>query len=214
MEELTMAERKKITKIMAQRCQKAKKKEKGKILDGIVALIGYNRCYASWVLRNYGRKVLVYDNGKRTIFIGERNLLKKRSKRKIYDENVLVALKKIWAILDFPCSKRLVDYMKDIIPVLERHNEIKLDKETRGKLNKISARTIDRILKEEKKKWEIRGKKTKPGSLLKSQIPIRTFSEWDEKRAGFIEMDLVSHNGGDGKGIYVQTLDATDILTG
>lgn len=215
MEGLTMAERKKITKIMAQRYQKANKKEKGRILDEIVALVGYNRCYASWVLRNYGRKVLVYDNGKRTIFIGERNLPKKRSKRKIYDENVLVALKKIWAILDFPCSKRLVDYMKDIIAVLERHNEIKLDKETREKLNKISARTIDRLLKHEREKWQIKGKKrTKPGSLLKSQIPIRTFSEWDEKRPGFIEMDLVSHDGGDGKGIYAQTLDATDILTG
>jgi len=70
-------------------------------------------------------------------------------------------------------------------------------------------------LKDERKKWQVRGKSTtKPGTLLKSQIPIRTFSEWNENKPGFIEVDLVGHDGGYLDGFYIQTLTATDIHTG
>ncbi|WP_083816150.1 integrase catalytic domain-containing protein [Thermodesulfobium narugense] len=55
---------------------------------------------------------------------------------------------------------------------------------------------------------------TKPGSLLKSQIPIRTFSEWDESIPGYLEIDLVGHEGGDLRGEFIQTLTAVDICTG
>jgi len=95
-------------------------------------------------------------------------------------------LKKIWYILDFPCGRRLADYMGEILPKLEKCGEIEVNEEVRGKLLKISGRTI-----------RIKGKKgTKPGSLLKSQIPIRTFADWNEKMPGFIEVDLVDHSGG------------------
>ena len=87
--------------------------------------------------------------------------------------------------------------MGEILPKLEKCGEIEVKKEVREKLLKISGRTIDRILREEKKKWRIKGRKgTKPGSLLKSQIPIRTFADWNEKMPGFIEIDLVDHSGG------------------
>jgi len=56
---------------------------------------------------------------------------------------------------------------------------------------------VDRLLKLERKKFQLRpGPRTKPATLLKSQVAVRTFSEWDEKRAGFGEIDLVSHDGG------------------
>jgi hypothetical protein len=55
---------------------------------------------------------------------------------------------------------------------------------------------------------------TKPGTLLKHQIPIRTFAEWDEAQPGFVEIDMVAHDGGLAVGDYCQTLDLTDICTG
>jgi len=92
-----------------------------------------------------------------------------------------------------------------------------VDREIKEKLLSISASSIDRILKEEKKVWEIKKKRkgyTRPGTLVKHQIPIRTFSEWDEKIPGFVEMDLVDHSGGVERGIFAQTLDMTDVCTG
>ena len=55
---------------------------------------------------------------------------------------------------------------------------------------------------------------TKPGSMLKRQIPIRTFAEWDDARPGFCEVDLVAHDGGSGTGEFCQTLDLTCVATG
>jgi len=213
--EISMGVRKVISKEVAKRYQKARKREKSKILDEFVELTGYNRKYGSWLLRNWGREVVVWRGSKRIVFIGDIKKQKKRQGKRFYDKEVEEALKKIWYILDFLCGRRLADYMEEILPKLEKLGEIEINPEVRKKLLKISGRTIDRILKEEKKKWRIKGKKgTKPGSLLKSQIPVRTFTDWNEKMPGFIEVDLVDHSGGVERGIFAQTLDATDILTG
>jgi len=89
-----------------------------------------------------------------------------------------------------------------------------LDKETKRKLIGISPATIDRMLAPMRKRYQLRARsQTKPGTLLKHQIPIRTFSDWDEQRPGFIEIDLVSHEGGNARGDYAYTLDATDVCT-
>jgi len=213
--EISMVVRKVISKEVAKRYQKARKREKSKILDEFVELTGYNRKYGSWLLRNWGREVVVWTGSKRIVFIGDIKKQKKRQGKRFYDKEVEEVLKKIWYILDFLCGRRLADYMEEILPKLEKCGEIEINPEVRKKLLKISGRTIDRILKEEKKKWRIKGKKgTKPGSLLKSQIPVRTFTDWNEKIPGFIEVDLVDHSGGVERGIFAQTLDATDILTG
>jgi hypothetical protein len=72
-----------------------------------------------------------------------------------------------------------------------------------------SAPTIDRLLQPEREKMKLKGRSgTKPGTLLKHQIPVRTFSEWDDKRPGFLEIDL-----GYPKGDFIQTLNMTDIAT-
>ena len=121
----------------------------------------------------------------------------KRKKKKIYDQEVFIPLKKIWKICDYICSKRLAPYLEEIIPVLEKYGEIKLDAKVREKLFKISADTIDRMFAETRKKYRIKGRSTtKPGTLLKKSIPIRTFADWNEKVPGFFEVDLVSHDGG------------------
>lgn len=213
---LTMQEKKAITREVARRYQKASKNEKGLILDEFIKLTGYTRCYAAFVLRNWGRKINLRLNGEKLIVVlgqgGKRGI---RKRKRTYDQSVLAALKKTWATCDCICGKRLAPYLAEVVPVLERFGELKIDQETRKKLFKISPATIDRILAPEKAKFELKGRSTtKPGTLLKHQIPIRTFSDWDEKRPGFLEVDLVSHDGGSLSGDFIQTLDATDVLTG
>ncbi|HEX7295096.1 MAG TPA: transposase family protein [Pyrinomonadaceae bacterium] len=190
----------------------ASKKEKGKILDQFIATTGYSRWYARLVLRHEGRRV---QTDKKTILLAVRERAKaKRQRRSLYDEKVQVALVKLWRIMDYICGKRLQPLLPELITVLERHNEFSCDRETRAKLLQISPATIDRLLQPERRKHELRGRAgTKPGTLLKKQIPIRTFAEWDELRPGFAEIDLVGHDGGVAAGDYCQTLDLTDIAT-
>ena len=79
----------------------------------------------------------------------------------------------------------------------------------------ISAATIDRLLAKERKKYRIKGRSTtKPGTLLKKSIPIRIFADGDEAKPGFFEVDLVSPDGGDPKGDFIQSLNFSDITTG
>jgi Integrase core domain len=203
-----MGEGRAVVKATARRYQRGQKKEKQKILDELVKLTGYNRCYARRVLRNQGRR----GKGQRKQISGERG----RSRRgKQYDERVLVALRRIWLILDFICGKRLVAIMPEVLKRLEYFSELKVDARTRQKLLRISAATIDRLLGPERRKHQLRGRaRTRPGTLLKKQIPLRTFSEWNEQRPGFVEIDLVAHDGGMGAGEYLYTLDMTDVYSG
>src|SRR5262249_30315952 len=115
-------------------------------------------------------------------------------------------------ILGVSCGKRLKTALPEVIPKLEAWGELKLSPDVRSKLMRISASTIDRLLANERKRLELKSRSgTKPGTLLKKQVPIRTFSEWDESRPGFMEIDLVSHGGGDEGGDFCQTLSATDV---
>lgn len=209
---LTMKERKSVTAVVAVRYRKARKKDKGPILDEFSQLTGYNRSYAAWVLRNCGKRIRI-DN--KLVIVGDRGKKIRRNKPRSYDEMVLRALRKIWVIMDCMCGKRLVGVIGELIPVLEEHGEIGVDTRTKQKLLKISASTIDRALAPERKRMLSRRRsRTKPGTLLKHQIPIKTFSEWDEQRPGFVEIDLVGHDGGNISGDYIQTLDVTDVCTG
>jgi hypothetical protein len=213
---LTMSEKKALTRQTAARYRKSGKKQKGKILDEFVAATGYTRKYAGWILRNVGKKRIVYLNGELVeLVVGQPRKKRRKPREKIYDEQVFKALKKIWAIFDCICGKRLVVVLRTMLPVLEKFGEIDLNEEMAGKLQRISAATIDRLLAKEKKDLTIKGRgHTKPGTLLKHQIPIRTFSGWDEAKPGFVELDLVGHEGGNGQGEFCFTLNLTDVDTG
>jgi len=106
--------------------------------------------------------------------------------------------------------------MAEAIEKITKHNEIGILPSVREKLLKISASTIYRLLKLEKERYRLgKGKKgTKPGTLLKKSIPIRTFSDWDEKKPEFLEADLVGHDGGSSYGDFAQSLNFVDVLTG
>ena len=216
---LSMRQKQAVTREKAKKYTRASKKEKGKILDDLIDLTGYNRSYAATVLRQAAiTKKKTVRCGKTTVTLVEDGRMKRkkraRKRPRKYDKDVLKPLKKIWDIFDCICGKRLAPYLPEAIPVLERFKEIELDDEVREKLLEISAATIDRLLALVKKQYQIKARSnTKPGSLLKHQVPVRTFSEWDEKKPGFVEIDLVSHEGGNASGDFMHTLDVTDVYT-
>jgi len=89
-----------------------------------------------------------------------------------------------------------------MIEKLEKHEELVLSQEVRRKLLAISPATMDRLLQKEKPKLTpISRSYTKPGTLLKHQILVHTFADWDEKRPGFCEIDLVAQDGGNPGGV-------------
>lgn len=206
---LTMGERRSVTEVTAGRYRRLGKKGKGRILDEFVQVTGYNRTYARYVLRCSGRKIYA---GAR-VYVGRAG--PRAARKKEYDGRVLTVLKEVWKIFDYICGKRLAPVMGEMVERLEHFGEIEADAETLEKLGRISAATIDRLLAAERKKYQLRGRSgTRPGSLLKKQIPMRTFSEWDERQPGFVEIDLVGHDGGQASGEYLQTLDVTDVYSG
>jgi len=117
--------------------------------------------------------------------------------------------------MDYPCGKRLAPCMSWLVPKLEAFEEIEIEEEVREKLLTISASTIRCLLKGEKEKMAIRSRKsTKPGTLLKNQIEVRTNALWNNTKVGFMEMDLVSHEGGNPKGDFAFSLTLTDVCSG
>ena len=122
---------------------------------------------------------------------------------------------KCWAVLRAPAGKRLAPMLPVLVPLLRRDGELDLTDEEAAKLCQMSAATIDRRLAGERAKMMPRGRShTKLGSLLKSQIPIRTWADWDDAVPGFVEIDLVGHEGGNASGEFCFTLTVTDIATG
>jgi len=186
-------------KAIRPRYLKASKEAKTKILNEFIATTGMHR--------KAGIRLL----NRPAIGAG-----KPRSGRpRCYDGEAETALMKAWEATDRLCSKRLQPFLPELVKVLARKEELKVSAQTRTQLARMSASTIDRILRRHPHITG-RGKfsTTKPGTLLKNAIPIRTFSEWDEKQPGFLEVDLVAHCGETVDGFYLNTLSAVDVATG
>ncbi|HET6770586.1 MAG TPA: transposase family protein [Actinomycetota bacterium] len=197
---LSMEQRRAVTKHMAVRYDKATKGGKGRILDELTALTGWTRRHARRALR---------------LALHPSPQVRRPERPRVYGKEVLEPLTFIWATLNGPAGKRLAPFMAEIVTSLERGGELRVEPQVRAKLLSISAATIDRLLAPERKRLKVKGRSgTKPGSLLKRQIPIRTFAEWDDARPGFCEVDLVAHDGGDPRGEFCQTLTLTCVATG
>lgn len=200
---MSLKARYELLSVTAPRYQIATKKEKQQILDEFIKVTGYHRKYAITLLRQWRVKDSSTP-GK-----------KKRKRSKKYDEAVQEALIIIWKAANCICSKRLVPCIPLYIDALERHSHLHLTDEVREKLMTISASTIDRLLSTIRYGGRGRGiGTTKPGELLKKQIPIRTFADWDDKQPGFVEADLVAHCGTFVAGSFLHTLTMTDVATG
>ncbi len=138
-----------------------------------------------------------------------------RIRRPIYTEAEIDALARCWRVARCPTGKRLAPMLSTLVPLLRAEGALRVTDRQAKHLLEMSAVTIDRRLAPERARLSPRGRShTKPGTLLKSQIPIRTWSEWDDARPGFVEIDLVGHEGGVATGEFCFTLTMTDIATG
>jgi hypothetical protein len=198
---MSLKSKRELLEAIRPRYLKAKKVEKQKMLDEFTSATGYHRKHAIRVLKN---RVQV------------QNRLKGKTKtyKTVYRGEVVQALEQIWEIYGRICSKRLRPFLPEAIKVLERCQEIELSQETQELLLKISSASIDRCLRPVRIKSPHGLSTTKPGSLLKKSIAVRTFTAWDEERPGFMEIDLVAHCGNTTAGQYLNTLTCTDICTG
>jgi hypothetical protein len=182
------------------RYKNASRHEKTAILDEFCATCTCHRKHAIRVLKRFKR----FTKPKP----------KKRGPKPIYQtDEVISPLKRIWLAANLPCSKRL----KVMLPIwLPGYVEFfgDLSVEVTNVLLKISPTTIDRILSPARFHYTKRGRSTtKPGTLLRKQIPIKT-NQWNESRPGFLEADTVAHCGDSTSGMYANTIDFVDIATG
>lgn len=209
---LTMKERKVVTKALAEQYRRGTKGAKKRLLDQFADATGYNRSYASRILRNHGRQVRMNP---KVVAEGDVRVRPRRTVKRKYDDEVIAPLTKIWEMLDYISSKRLAAALPAVLERLAAFRELRLRKAIQKKLLEMSPATMDRVLKPARQKYAIKGRScTKPGTLLKHQVPIRTYSDWDDLQPGFLEMDLVGHDGGKAEGDYCFTLDITDVATG
>src|SRR5579863_2687684 len=200
---MSLRARRELLATVRPRYRKSSKLDKGHILDEFIAATSYGRKYAIGLLNKLPVAPFAVKEKR-----------PRRTRPKTYDAKVQEALQRLWEIEDRPCGKRLVPFLPELIAALDRHGEIEWDKHITDKLLALSPATADRLLKEARSSAGPRGKTTtRPGTLLKNQIPIRTFSEWDDDRPGFVEADLVAHCGGNARGDYLYTLTLTDIST-
>jgi len=178
---------------------RSSKAAKGRMLDEFTQITGLHRKAAIRLLHRMDRP----RAGKR------------RGRPKQYGSDVVEVLKAAWEASDRLCSRRLQPFIFEMVSILVRHGELHITAEMQGQLRRISASTIDRLLRPYHKYG---GRKslstTRPGSLLKSCIPIRTFADWKEEQIGFMETDLVAHCGESTEGFYLNTLCAVDIASG
>ena len=195
---VTIKSRRELLAAVVVRYAKARGAERERILDEFVASTGYNRKYAIHLLHHPP---------------AERRRQRRRRPRR-YNSKVEFALLDVWRVANRIAAKRLVPCLKEFVEALERHGELRLDPETRSLLLGMSISTADRLLRPHRAGARGRGlATTKPGSLLKKSIPVRTFADWDDARPGFVEVDLVAHCGSSADGQYLNSLNMTDIAT-
>ncbi|WP_167048206.1 DDE-type integrase/transposase/recombinase [Salinibacterium sp. ZJ454] len=195
-----MSERRAVTKKLALEYGRGDKSRKGQILDQVCELNGWHR--------NHARKAL-----KQALVL--KAVAPRPPRPPTYGAAVIEALRFLWAVQGTPCGRLLAAALPDLVPRLRRLGELKVDDDTAGLLLRIAPATIDRRLAEDRARLTLRGRShTKPGTLLKDSIPMRTWAEWNDAAPGFVEIDLVGHEGGNNSGEFCFTLDITDIATG
>src|SRR5579862_9887177 len=161
------------------------RREKGRILDELIASTGYDRKHAVKLLKPPG----IPSNVVRV------TCKRRRRRSAMYGPEVLKAFIQLWKLSRGLCPKRLVPFLPEFLEALERHQEVSFPEPIRAKLLKMSTATAERALKEHRRHYEHGISTTRPGTWLRHQIPIHTFSDFQDSLPGFMEIDLVAHCG-------------------
>lgn len=188
-----------VVRAFSKEYRQGRKREKTLLLNKLTKTTGYSRKHLQEILPNPPEK--------------------KRIRRMRISPYLVVlkSLRKLWAVSNYSCGIRLAPMIPVYLNSLKRHEKWRISRKEKKLLCQISPSTIDRFLSHDRRRINLKSRsRTKPGSLLKNQIPIRTFSDWkdEEKRPGFLEIDTVHHCTEANKGDYLHTLDTTDVFTG
>jgi len=193
-----LATKQSLVRSLSSKYKKASWQMRKQMIDQLVLATGYRRDYASHILRKPPGS--------------PKKKLKRISKSKY--EMILSPLRKIYGFSNFASGKRLVGMIPSYVETLVRDRELFLTDKQKELFLTVSAATIERLIKSERKKVFGKGRTTtKPGTLLKHQIPIHVFTRWDDRKPGFGEVDLVAHCGVTVKGHFAYTLDFIDLDT-
>jgi len=207
--ELTLKERKKLTRVTADKYRKVGKREKTAILDTFVEQTGYGRKYAIHLLANEGKCRTIGGTKLKATHAGGR----KRVYERLYDDEVLDALVPIWEAFSRQCGKLLAPFIRANIDAIAGEPRFAVSNGVREKLGRISAATIDRLLRKEKARARVKGTcGTKPAkSHIKALIPVMSHFECAKQGAGLWQIDLVQHDGGNPSGEFCYTLTVTEV---
>ena len=183
-----------------ERYVRAARASRSRLLDEMVAVTGYHR---KAVIRQL-RQTRAGPWRRRRV-----------GRPRQYDGAVATAAQVLWEAAGQIGAKRLQPFVPELLERLTSCGELRVPPRTARLLGQVSISTLERLLAPARRTVPRRGPSlTRPGAWLKSQIPIRTFAEWDDARPGFLEVDLVAHCGQSTAGFFLHTLCAVDIATG
>ena len=180
------------------RYRRADRAGKRRLLDEFCAATGYHRKHAIRLLRKGPPPPRAGRGG------GPR----------VSSSGVVGALRVCAEVSGGLCGKRLAPFLGELVPALEAGGALQLEPAVRAQLLTMSAATIDRRLRPFRLQLGRGFGAPQPGSVLKSQVPVRTWTPWDEQRVGFLEVDLVAHGGTHTAGHFLCTLVGTDVASG
>lgn len=194
---MRMASRYELAAELRERYGRAGRRERGEILDGFCLATGYNRKYALSVLRGRLRKPVS-------------GVVRLRRRR--YGTEFRKVLRVLWEASSYICAERLQPFLLELAGLLERHGQLQLDQTVREQLSTVSVATVERNLVILRRGLVARRMaQTKPGTLLRRQVPV-VVGHWRElDRPGYLEIDLVSHSGEEAVGEWIWTLCAVDL---
>jgi hypothetical protein len=194
---MVLTSRREYLEAIRKRYHAALKVQKGIILDEFCATCGYHRKHAIRLLRSKSARSQKRRPGAKAVY---------------RDELLLLALKRIWLATDQMCGKKLKGALPLWLPWYDTEFE-PLAPNLLQKLLAASPATLDRLLKPLKCQHPKARGATKPGTLLKNQIPVKTHN-WDVTQPGYFEADTVAHCGNSLAGDFVYSLTFSDIYSG